>query len=66
MTKGSRLFSDKGAVTVYADEQPELYKLAEDALYDDDRTFTYRGRVWQVGGGKPGNYIVIKPEVPNL
>lgn len=66
MTKGSRLFSAARAVTVYVEEQPELYRLAEDALYDGDNTFTYQGRLWQVGEGKPGNYLVIKPEVPNL
>jgi hypothetical protein len=53
-------------VTVYAEDQPDLYKLAEDALFDGDRTFTYQGRLWQVGEGKPGNYVIIKPEVPNL
>ncbi len=67
----TKLFSSDPAraVTVYIDEQPELYELADNALSDGDGTFMYKGRLWEVGEGsgmgEPGGYLIIRPEVPN-
>jgi hypothetical protein len=61
--EGSPQFSSEHAKTVYEAEEPELYKLAEDALFNGDGTFTHGGRLWEVGEGKPSQYLVIRPEV---
>jgi hypothetical protein len=52
-------------VTVSKVEQPELYELADDAQFDGNHTFTYKGRLWEVGEGVVGAYWVIRPKVPN-
>ena len=51
--EGSLLFSAAHAVTVYEAEQPQRYKLADDALLGGNGTFTSEGRLWEVGEGKP-------------
>lgn len=57
------MFSAEQEKTVYEEELPELYKLAEDALFNGDGTFTHGGTLWEVGEHKPGQYLVIRPEV---
>jgi hypothetical protein len=60
----SSLFSNEDAQTITADEQPELYKLAEGSMAGGgDGTFTYEGRLWQVHEGVLGDHLVITPGV---
>lgn len=65
MSQEDRLFSNEGAVVVDRNEQPELYRLAEDALFNGDSTFTYEGRLWEVHEGVLTDHFIIRPEVPN-
>ena len=63
--EGNPQFSENHAITVYRNEQPELYKLAEDSmLKGSDGTFTHDGRWWEVDTeGVLGSYLIIRPEV---
>lgn len=64
MTRRSHRFDPNHVISVYKDEQPELYELAESALLEGDGIFIYHGRLWEVGEGEGllGDYLNIRPE----
>lgn len=61
----TKMFSKNREVTVYKSEQPDLYELAAEALFNGDGTFSYKGRLWEANEGDPEVYLLIRPEVPN-
>lgn len=55
-------FDFSRGVTVRSEEQPELYRLAVEAVSDGNGTFSYENKMWAVGVIEAEKLLEIYPE----